>query len=303
MRVLITLLIFISLAGCLSAPYRDDYTVHINNIFEPYDDGKIKFILVGETLPDIRGIYSGDDTTAPSPILYQGVGGLAGVIAQIGTHASIINSQRNSKLAEAQVLANTQIEPLTNAAKEINLSELMDSQFSGMDENIPEPVLVKVKPIFFASGAMDKISLNMIVWIDKKGGSTVDQLKYQNLIQVFSKRLGSEQSAVLVKGDKQLLADLMASLLNTSLLIAKADLTGKYLNSNAPEKTYLIEKHTGEKVVRGSVVDQACEYVVIRDIHSWFIAHATEAAIVSAGQVKGSKESCTAIGTLKTAGT
>ncbi|MGI1669272.1 MAG: hypothetical protein K6L74_02975 [Neptuniibacter sp.] len=299
MRVLITSLIFISLVGCVSAPYRDDYTAHIDNISEYYDEETINFVLVGEESPDIRGIYANDDTTVSSPVLYQGVGGLAGLIAQIGTHASIINSQRNSKLAEAQALADAEIEPLINAAKEIKLSGLMDTEISGSDENISAPTVVKIKPIFFASSSMDKISLNMIVWIDKKGSSEGDKPKYQNLIQVFSKRLSTEQSEILAKGDKQLFTEIMASLLNTSLQIAKADLTGKYANVSTPEKTHLVEKHYGEKVVRGSVVDQTCEYTVIRDIHSWFIAHSR---VISIAQEKDTKDGCIATALAETTG-
>ena len=284
MRVLITSLIFISLVGCVSAPYRDDYTAHIDNISEYYAEETISFVLVGEESPDIRGTYSNDDTTASSPILYQGVGGLAGLIAQIGTHASIINSQRNSKLAEAQALADAEIEPLINAANEIKLSGLIDVEISGSDENLSVPTVVKVKPIFFAASSMDKISLNMIVWIDKKGSTDGDKPKYQNLIQVFGKRLSNEQREILAKGDKKLLSEIMASLVNTALQIAKADLTGKYANISTPEKTHLVEKLTGERVVRGSVVDQTCEYVVIRDIHSWFIAHSREISIAKTEQ-------------------
>lgn len=301
MRVLIVSLIFISLAGCVSAPYRDDYTAHINNISQHYDEQDIQFVLVGGSTPDLRGTYANDDSTAASPILYQGVGGLAGLIAQIGTHASMINSQRNSKLAESQRLANITIEPLINTAKEISLSDLMSSQVLNSDESPTAPYVVKVKPVFFASSSMDKVSLNMIVWIDSTGSSEGDQPNYQNLIQVFSQRLSEEQSAALAGEDKQVLSNIMASLLDTSLLIAKSDLTGKYANINTPNKTHLIDKHSGEKVVRGAVVDQTCDYVVIRDIHSWFIAHSEETPDVSTDQLVEAAESCSATSLINTA--
>lgn len=284
MRVLIVSLLFISLAGCVSAPYRDDYTAHINNISDHYDERDIRFVLVEGSSTDIRGVYSQDDTAAASPILYQGGAGLAGVIAQIGTHVTIINSQRNTKLAEAQVAANAEIAPLISAAKEIDLVALVDQSKVVLlepDKAANAPDAVNIKPIFFASGAMDKVSLNMIVWIDENGQSEGTKPRYQNLIQVFSPRLDEPQRKRLAEGDKALLSNLLASLLNTSLAITKSDLMGKYVNNQTPEKTYLVEKHFGEKVVRGAVVDNTCEYVVIRDIRSWFVAYSKENTLAS----------------------
>ena len=281
MRALIAALIFIILAGCVSAPYRDDYAAHVNTRSEYYAGKDLKFVLAEGSLVDIRGIYSKDNTSSSSPMMYQGGAGLAGLLAQIGTHASLVNSQRTKKLAAAQEAANGDIATLISVAEGIDLLALFEQTDSGLISAIDAGAAatdVNIKPIFFASSAMDQISLNTIVWIDAEGRSEGDAPTYQNLIQVFSPKLSAQQSERLANGDKQLLSSLISSLLDTSLKIAKADLTGQYVSVSAPDKTYLVEKHFGAKVVRGAVVDHTCGYDVIRDIHSWFVAHSTEEA-------------------------
>ncbi|MBN1009180.1 hypothetical protein [Amphritea pacifica] len=283
MRALIAALIFITLNGCVSAPYRDDYTTHVNTRAESYDGNDLKFVLVDSSSVDIRGIYAKDDTASSSPMMYQGGAGLVGLLAQIGTHASLVNSQRNKKLSAAQEKANGEISMLINLAQGIDLLALLEQTDSGLSSQVETSssvAVVNIKPIFFASRAMDRFSLNTIVWID--GSKENDKPTYQNLVQVFSPKLSASQSERLANGDKQLLSGIISTLLDTSLRIARADLTGKYADINTPDKTYLVEKHFGTKVVRGAVVDQTCGYVVIRDIRSWFIAHSTEASMTSA---------------------
>ncbi|UTW03739.1 hypothetical protein KDX31_01480 [Amphritea atlantica] len=285
MRALIAALIFITLAGCVSAPYRDDYTTHVNTRSEYYAGKDLKFVLAEGSLVDIRGIYSKDNTSSSSPMMYQGGAGLAGLLAQIGTHASLINSQRNKKLAAAQEAANGDIATLISLAEGIDLLALLEQTDSGLISPVEAGAAatdVNIKPIFFASRAMDQISLNTIVWVDAEGSSEGDEPTYQNLIQVFSPKLSTQQSERLANGDKQLLSSLISSLLDTSLKIAKADLTGQYASVNAPDKTYLVEKHFGAKVVRGAVVDHTCGYDVIRDIRLWFVAHSRQAPVTNA---------------------
>lgn len=300
MRALIAALLFITLVGCVSAPYRDDYTTHVNARSESYDGNDLEFVLVDGALVDMRGIYAKDDTTSSSPIMYQGGAGLAGLLVQIGTHASIINSQRDQKLSAAQKKANGDISTLISLAEEIDLLALTEKADSGLFKPVDasaSAAVVNIKPIFFASSAMNQVSLNTIAWIDAKGGSEGDAPIYQNLIQVFSPKLSTQQSERLANGDKRLLSSIVSSLLDTSLKVAKADLTGKYSNVNIPDKTHLVEKHFGAKVVRGAVVDQACGYVVIRDIRSWYIAHAIEVPVTRANlDNQGLHEGCSARG-------
>lgn len=300
MRALIAALLFITLIGCVSAPYRDDYTTHVNTRSESYDGIDLKFVLVDGSLVDMRGIYAKDDTASSSSIMYQGGAGLAGLLVQIGTHASIINSQRDQKLSAAQEKANGDISTLISLAEGIDLSVLVEQAdfrlFDPADASASATV-VNIKPIFFASRAMDQVSLNTIVWIDAKGSSETDAPTYQNLMQVFSPKLSEHQIERLANGDKLLLSSIISSLLDTSLRIAKADLTGAYANVNAPDKTYLVEKHFGTKVVRGAVVDHTCGYAVIRDIRSWFVAHAIEVPVTRAiNDNQGLQEGCSARG-------
>lgn len=293
MRVLITSLIFITLVGCVSAPYRDDYTSHINVVSEHYRESDLRFSLADGDHVDIRGIYPQDDSTGASPIMYQGGAGLAGLVAQIGTHASIINSQRNTKLAEAQVRANEAISPLITTASELNLTNLVaQAGYKVLNPEEGSKAKVNIKPIFFASRDMNQLSLNLVVWIDGKGGSEGTKPKYQNLIQVFSPKLSGAQRLRLVEGDEKLLSEVMLPLIDTSLAVVAADLAGKYAAINRPDKTHLVEKHFGKKVVRGAVVDNKCDYVVIRDLRSWFIAHVPEPMLADSKTVQSIQTEC-----------
>lgn len=298
MRVLITLLMFISLIGCVSAPYRDDHTAHINTIPEQYDASELRFVLVDGPAIDIRGVYSADNTTVSSSIMYQGVGGIAGLLAQIGTHASLINSQRNTKLADAQMRANEEISLLISLAPEIDLRKLVKEagyKLEGHNHTEVSSTLVNIKPIFFASKTMDKISLNMITWVDGNGGAEGSKPQYQNLVQVFSQNLSDQQKARLEKGDKQFLSNLMLMLLDTSLTIVTADLAGKYSSIDTPDKTFLVEKHFGKKVVRGTVVDNMCNYIVIRDLRSWFVAHMEQSISVNGNAPEEGQKRCSSM--------
>mgnify|MGYP001603384432 FL=1 len=157
----------ITLVGCGSTPYRDDYTKHVNIIREGYlDETDFKFNFVENPNVDLRGLYSQNDTANASPIMYQGVGGVAGLLVQIGTHSSLIQSQRNSKLAKDQEHANNQILPLIDITTEVPLRDLIGEHSSQIVslENVGTDT-VNIKPIFFSNSDMTELSVKSIVWL------------------------------------------------------------------------------------------------------------------------------------------
>jgi len=267
----------LGLVGCGSTPYRDDYAKHVNLIADNYyDDANFKFSFSENPNADLRGLYSQNDTVDATPILYQGGAGLAGLLVQIGTHSSIVQSQRNEKRAKEQEQANKPILPLINLTKEVPLIDLIGEnsfQLVSLENAVSDTV--KIKPIFFSNSDMTELSLKSIVWLPSQDKSKrrKQKFKYKNMIQVYSQRLNESQHKKLVNGDKGFLSEVLSSLLTTALYITKNELTGQYSKVKGPVQTFFIKDGSGEKVIRGSIVAEKCGYQIIQDIHSWFIAY------------------------------
>jgi len=271
------LIFILGLVGCGSTPYRDDYTKHINLISNNYlDDDNFEFSFTENPNVDLRGLYSQNNTVGASPILYQGGAGVAGLLIQIGTHSSLIQSQRNEKLAKEQEQANKPILPLINLTKEIQLIDLigrLSSQLVNLENTVSDTV--KIKPIFFSNSDMTELSLKSIVWLpfQDENKQQKQNLKYKNMIQVYSHTFSESQHNKLVSGDKEFLSEVLSSLLVTSLYITKNELTGQFSKNRSPVQTFFINDGLDKKVIRGSIVGEKCGYQIIQDIHSWFIAY------------------------------
>lgn len=272
------LMIFtITLIGCGSTPYRDDYAKHVNLIADNHiDKANFKFSFANNTNVDLRGLYLQNNTADASPMVYQGGAGLIGLLVQIGTHSSLVESERNNKLTKEQKQANKKILPLINKSKEILLIDLIgDYNFQLMSQENEDPDTINIKPIFFSNSDMTKLSLKSIVWfpLQEKSNSRKQKLKYKNLIQVYSPKLTDSQSQKLIEGDSEYLSEVLSSLLKTALYITRNELTGQYYKIKNPAHTFIIEDDSNIKVIRGSVVEEKCEYQIIQDVHSWLIAY------------------------------
>ena len=270
---LISLFIALFLVGCGSTPYRDDYAKHVNLLEDKYfDDANIKFSFMGGPSVDLRGLYQKNDTANASPILYQGGAGLIGMLAQIGAHSTIINSQRNEKLAQEQEQVNQSILPLINTSKKIMLTDLVDEYQSINQESTADTI--RIKPIFFSNSDMTEFSLTSIVWLPFQ--ETIrkrQEFKYKNLIRVHSQKFSESEQEKIANGDEKLLSGIFSSLLNTALFMAKSELTGKYAKLNKPVQTFVLKGELNQKVIRGSVVAEKHGYQIIQDLHSWLIAY------------------------------
>jgi hypothetical protein len=273
---LISIFIALFLVGCGSTPYRDDYAKHVNLLDGQYfDDTSVEFSFIGSQSVDLRGLYQKNDTANASPILYQAGGGLIGMLAQIGTHSTLINSQRNEKLAKEQEQVNQSILPLINISKSIMLTDLVEEyEDKNISQSVPLSEKIRVKPIFFSNRDMTEFSLTSIVWLPSQGiKSHKQKFKYKNLIQVYSKKLNLSQQEKLIKGDTKLLAGIFSSLLNTALFITKSELTGTYSKLKRPIETFIIQGEFDKKVIRGSMVAEKHGYQIVQDLHSWLIAY------------------------------
>ncbi|PSW07545.1 hypothetical protein C9I89_02210 [Photobacterium lipolyticum] len=272
------LIIFtITLIGCGSTPYRDDYAKHVNLIAGNHiDKANFKFSFAKNTNVDLRGLYLQNNTADASPMMYQGGAGLIGLLVQIGTHSSLVESERNEKLTKEQEQANKKILPLISMSKEISLIDLIgDYSFQLVSQENADPDTINIKPIFFSNSGMTKLSLKSIVWLplQEKSNSRKQKLKYKNLIQVYSPKLTDSQSQKLIEGDSEYLSEVLSSLLKTALYITRNELTGQYYKIKNPSHTFVIEDDSSIKVIRGTVVEEKCEYQIIQDVHSWLIAY------------------------------
>jgi hypothetical protein len=273
---LISIFIAIFLVGCGSTPYRDDYAKHVNLLEDQYfDDANIKFSFMGSQSVDLRGLYQKNDTANASPILYQGGAGLIGMLAQIGAHSTIINSQRNEKLAQEQEQVNQSILPLINASKKIILTDLVeDYEYQSISQENSTVDTIRIKPIFFSNSDMTEFSLTSIVWLPFQGKKRKRQeFKYKNLIRVHSHRISDSEKEKIANGDTKLLSEVFSSLLNTALFMAKSELTGKYSKLKKPVQTFILKRELNQKVIRGSIVAEKHGYQIIQDLHSWLIAY------------------------------
>jgi hypothetical protein len=271
---LISIFIAIFLVGCGSTPYRDDYAKHVNLLEDRYfDDTNIKFSFMGSQSVDLRGLYQKNDTANASPILYQGGAGLIGLLAQIGAHSTIINSQRNEKLAQEQEQVNQSILPLINTSKTIMLADLVE-EYQSISQEDSTADTIRIKPIFFSNSDMTEFSLTSIVWLPfQETKKKRQEFKYKNLIRVHSQKFSDSEQEKIANGDEKLLSEIFSSLLNTAIFMAKSELTGKYSKLNKPVETFILKGELNQKVIRGSIVAEKYGYQIIQDLHSWLIAY------------------------------
>ncbi|TLU64615.1 hypothetical protein FE810_11020 [Thalassotalea litorea] len=265
--------------GCQSTPYRDDYAKHTNQLRGNYiqpDQYQFKFAAGKEI--DLRGAYSSNTDTAATPVMYHGGAGLVGLALQVGIHSAMVQSGREGQLSEQQQQANESISAAINASKSFSLTDIAGDHASDIAEGdfTPESV-IHVKPIFFGQTDHSKLSLKTLVWIEwpeklrKKKKKLKHAYLYSNLIHVHSNLLSEEQRQQFQSGDSDALKQQLQSMLQTSLDIAKAELTGQYKDIKGASKTFFLKESDNKKVIRGVLVEETCNHQVVKNLHQWFV--------------------------------
>jgi hypothetical protein len=279
MRCLLLLLVSITI-GCSSTPYSDDHVQHVNSVDRKIlQDKKVTFSLSDAQLVDLRGKYRSNDTIGQSTIMYQGGAGLIGLLAQIGTHAAIVNSSRNGKLSLAQEQANEQVKPLLDLTKEMTVLTLLGKYSSELlsAEAATKNTLI-VRPIFFSNSEMNQLSLKLVAWIPSEQKGRKKKFLYQNIVEVYGSSLDDTERQSLLLNTDDMLTSKLSKLLQTAMHVVSNDLKGIYDRVDRTNKTYFIKEGTQNKVVRGSLVEENCGYYVIQDLHSWLIAFPAQEA-------------------------
>lgn len=271
MRILFILLGLL-LTGCGSTPSKDDYVKYVNRLHhQGLSPENIKLFMPSTKSVELRGIYKRDNTVDGTPMLYQGGAGIAGLLVQIGTHSSIVNSQRQDKLAKAQEEANKQIKPLIDRASTIKPTHLFVDYENHITKSVePNDNTFHVKPIFFSDLDITSLTLKLIIWQEASTKSRRNKFNYKNLIQVFSDTLTDEEKALAIDNNSNLLKNKLQDLLNRGLNVVLKDLTKQYKGKHTQE-TFIVESNNEKQVIRGSKVEVHCNYDVVKTLHSWYM--------------------------------
>ncbi len=267
MRLLCLALCCAALAGCGSTPKRDDYAAHINTLKTNLADASLTYSFSGEQTAQIRGYYNKNDATGSSPVLYSGAGGLAGMLVQVGVHAAVINHERDSRLAKAQMAANEKVAPLQALAQDVTLQSLIGSSEHVTTDTAGASATVMLRPLFFSHRDMKKLGLKLVAWIESSNGRTT---RYQNLVNVSGISLPVLDLEQPDESQKAALKAKMALMLQTAVQVLEQDIRGQYLHVGDKMKTYLVPANGKRKAVRGELVGQSCSLNVVRDLRSWF---------------------------------
>lgn len=268
------ILVVATLQGCDSTPYADDYLPYVNNMYEgSIGEAEVIFQFTNNEKIDLRGSYYNNDTADPTNIMYDASAGLVGMMAQIGTHNAIINSQRREILEHQQNVANAMVSPLISLSQSLTPPSLLSQRTSPWFKTpVTDVDTVSVKPIFFSNMDMDKISLNLIVWIEDPNARKKGDVFYRNTIQVHGKSL-NDNERIAIKHKPEALAAELSLLLNTGLEIVSSDLKGNYTTPLNKHRTYRVGGMNERQIVRGVQVDSICQFDVIKSLHQWYIAY------------------------------
>ncbi|QDP02620.1 hypothetical protein [Thalassotalea sp. PS06] len=272
--------------GCQSTPYRDDYAKHTNQLRGNYIQSEqyLFTFATGEEI-DLRGVYSSNTDTAATPMMYHGGAGLVGLALQVGIHSAMVQSGREDKLSKQQQQANESISAAINASKSFSLTDIAGEHTSDIAEgDFALESVIHIKPIFFGQTDHSKLSLKTLVWIEwpeelrKKKNRLKHAYRYSNLIHVHSNLLSEEQRQQFQNGDSDALKQQLQSMLQTSLDIAKAELTGQYKDVQGASKTFFLKESDNKKVIRGVLVEETCNHQVIKNLRQWFVVLPKEEA-------------------------
>jgi len=274
MRLLVTLFAVVCIAGCGSTAKRDDFVTYTKSQLTNEFNNIPSFYFDGAELVDVRGEYSKEDAIEQGNIMYSADAGVAGLLAQIATHAVINESARSGKLAALQEKANEVLlpfEPVIQSLKLINLVNKNSTKFSVLDEYSQDNAVVKSKPIFFVAQDLSNITLKNIVWVDKKSKRKKSKFLYSNMIQVSSRNYTKQERRLIREDNGSFLEAEFGQLLNASLAIASKDISGEYASGVQKTATFKFLKGRKKNYLRGAKVDTLSNNLVLRNLRSWLI--------------------------------
>ena len=263
------------LAACGSTPYRDDYAKHVQlNNAQFLSQDELSWFIDPDAPVELRGKYQQSNTLGSSAIMYDGSAGLAGMLVQVGAHAAMINSGRDTKLSEQQSLANNNIKLLDELTGELNLGDILATDVRQSIVSVADANTVFIKPIFFSDQRMRRLTLKLIAWLPKdtsKIPETESDFRYQNMVQVYD-RLPLDDDSNLLDLTRPQLHERYQQLLGHALQIVANDVSGQYQLEATNTQTFTVKYDDRNTVVRGKLAEDTCTHQVIKNLRKWYIA-------------------------------
>lgn len=277
---LILLCILTAFSGCKS-PNRDDYiSAKLLSKADFIQAEQFTFSFESQPGIDVRGEYVNDDSINQPSMMYAGIG-VGGMLAQVFAHAAINSSLQANALSERQVMANMQVEPISRLVLETKFEDLL-----GTYEDFYVPIdkadnkTIFLKPIYFVSQNLERLSLKMIVWSGKEKKGRKQVWAYQNLIEVNSRVLSKDEIATVTSGQgKELLDTLLLEMSELALSSVLSEVTGaiskRLLDPSAKPATITVKTGDVKEYIRGTIVERGCSYTLIRNLRNWLIHYPT----------------------------
>jgi hypothetical protein len=278
--LVITITLLILLSGCKSTAKSDDYVQFTQLSGNAYElDSLPVFLLKNSEKIDIRGEYNVSNAVDSAGILYQGGAGIAGLLAQIATHAVINDNVRDGQLSAAQSDANKVLQPISHLIADMDTAHITVEDAEEYSLAIPSVTSgehIKSRPIFFVAANFSSISLKNIVWIDGVSASkrkSKNKYKYSNLIQVSSRKFTNEEKKALLEPENaDFLKKELQNLFHESLTIASREVKGNYRNSKNKMETFRLLGSSSKRYFRAEKVDTINDKLIVRNLRSWLVA-------------------------------
>ena len=274
MKLLLAVIVVILCLCACSSPKLDDYVKYkVSPQVHELINQKLIIELSDKSSVDFRGVYEPNAKVDSASILYSGDAGVAGVFAQIATHAAMNSSARSVKLSKQQIEANKVLEPFNHVLADFTQGELMHSnkEYSFNEKlDSPQDIYLKSYPIFFVSQDLRTISLKQRILVFRANDK--DPL-YQNLIEVVSPAIqGDNPHGLLLQEDGALLKKLTKNLYKESLSFVISDIYGEYKDVTSPQKSYRFYQGESLRVERGVRLESRSESMLIRNLRGWLVA-------------------------------
>ncbi len=198
--------------------------------------------------------------------MYDGSAGLAGMLVQVGAHAAMINSGRDSKLSEQQTLANNNIKLLDELTGKLILGDILSADVMQSIASVKDANTVFIKPIFFSDQRMRRLTLKLIAWLPKDTSKGVIFA-----IKIWFKSMITYQTIKIVNLTRPQLHERFQRLLEQGLKIVASDVSGQYQLDNIKTQTFKVKYDDRNTVVRGKLVEETCTHQVIKNLRKWYI--------------------------------
>ena len=263
--------------GCGTAPSKDrEVSVQQSIATNQQEIPRLLLIKDSQEIAPFYGLLESNPGGASTPIMYSGAAGLAGLLAQVLTHAAIANQAQNDALSKEQQASNLVLKNYDEYIKANTKQSFFANALSSV--NVPTVQLGLIQPSKILDGMLIVDSLP-VFYLSQDEGSIVikhhikvyyshspDELLFENMAKVISKPIVvSENNNIWLVGDGKLFSDTTHQLYNISLEFLIKDFY-KFLDASESNKTHKYYIGGKKFYVRGALVLDDCNGKAIRNL-------------------------------------